>query len=93
MQHRFNAALLGVVMTVLAGCGGGENGNLVSQPPVDNGGLPSIPPAVIPPAEGGDSGGSSGGGATSRDDLALLSFAAVVAYSKWVHHDETGGGR
>ena len=61
MQHRFNAALLGVVMTVLAGCGGGENGNLVSQPPVDNGGLPSIPPAVIPPAEGGDSGGSSGG--------------------------------
>ena len=61
MQHRFNAALLGVVMTVLAGCGGGENGNSVSQPPVDNGGLPSIPPAVIPPAEGGDSGGSSGG--------------------------------
>lgn len=106
MQHRFKAALLGAVMTALTGCGGGDDGNSVSQPPADNGALPSLPPAVTPPVEGDASGGGNSGGNSNGNSGGVLPPVVVDPYPEplggkyaslnalgFYDHDKTGQDR
>ncbi|WP_417284729.1 M66 family metalloprotease [Comamonas sp.] len=105
MQKLYKAALLGTLITFLAGCGGGEDGgNSVSKPPTDNG-QPSIP--IAPPAGGGSEGGNNGdagGGGNGGSDVQppvvvqpypepLGGKYAMLKALGFYDHDKTGQDR
>lgn len=104
MQKLYKAALLGTLISVLAGCGGGEGGgDSVSKPPAGND-LPAIP--IVPPAGGSEGGGNGDAGSGGNGGSGVQPPVVVEPYPEpwggkyamlnalgFYDHDKTGQDR